>query len=75
MDVVKDIGSDDLDVVIDNPEGRELDELLKVLQTSERPFTIYFLGGGRSKPMVDFSLYAKGQIRKFYMNGPKIPFY
>ena len=71
VDVVKDIGSDDLDVVIDNQEGRGLEELLKGLQISERPFSIYFLGGGRSKPMIDFSLYAKGQIRKFYIHQRK----
>ena len=68
IDVVRDIGYDGLDVVIDNQEGTALDELLKVLQTSERTYSIYFLGGGKSKPMIDFSLFARGQIRKFYIH-------
>ena len=41
VDIVKDIGSDDLDVVIDNQEGSGLDQLLQVMQNSERPFSVF----------------------------------
>ena len=43
----------DLDVVIDDQAGKGFDQLLEFLKTIKRSFSVYFLGGDRSKIRLD----------------------
>ena len=57
----------DLDVVIDDQAGKGLDQLLEFLKTIKRPFSIYFLGGNRSKIRLELSDLLKSKSRKLYI--------
>ena len=57
VNITNEFCPDDLSVVIHNQSGQCVDELLEFLQTIERSPCIYFVGGNKSKPMIDMSLF------------------
>ena len=58
----------DLDEVIDDQAGKGLDQLLEFLKTIKRPFSMYFLGGDRSKIRLELSELLKSKTRKLYLH-------
>ena len=66
VNITNELCPDDLSVVIHNQSGQCVVELLEFLQTIERPPCIYFVGGNKSKPMIDMSLFPTN-IRKLYL--------
>ena len=66
VNITNELCPDDLSVVIHNQAGKCVDELLEFLQTIERSPCIYFVGGNKSKPMIDMSLFPTN-IRKLYL--------
>ena len=66
VNITNEFCPDDLSVVIHNQSGQCVDELLGFLQTIERSPCIYFVGGNKSKPMIDMFLFPTN-IRKLYL--------
>ena len=64
---LRSLTSDCLNVVIRNQSGRCVDELLTFLNTADKTYSIYFLGGGNSKPMLDITIFAKPNVRTVYV--------
>ena len=60
--VMKNIEPEILSIVIDNQVGKPLDELFHFLDTVERDFSIHYIGGDKSTPMIDFALFAKSKL-------------
>ena len=57
-----------IQLIIDNQEGQYVDGMLKLMERAERPFSIYFKGGEYSKPMVDFSMFARPNVHKVHIS-------
>ena len=56
--VMKNIEPEILSIVVDNQVGEPLDELFYFLNTVGREFSIHYIGGDKSTPMIDFALFA-----------------
>ena len=67
VDVVSMFEAGDLSVIIHNESGQWVDDVLEFLGTIDREFSIYFLGGNRSKPMIDLSTLLRPNIRRLYI--------
>ena len=67
VDVVSTFDAGDLSVIIHNESGQCVDDLLEFVDTIDREFSIYFLGGNRSKPMIDLSTLLRPNARRLYI--------
>ena len=66
-DVVSSFQAEDLSLIIHNESGQCVDDVLEFVDTIDREFSIYFLGGNRSKPMIDLSTLLRPNVRKLYI--------
>ena len=67
VDVVSTFEAGGLSVIIHNESGQSMDDLLEFVDTIDREFSIYFLGGNRSKPLVDWSTLLRPNVRRLYI--------
>ena len=70
-DILRNISSEYLNVIVDNQGGEPLDQLLNWLDTVERPFAMFFVAGNHSALMVDFTSFAKPSLKDLYINTKK----
>ena len=66
-DVVSMFEAGDLSLIIHNESGQCVDDVLEFVDTIDREFSIYFLGGNRSKPMIDLSTLLRPNVRRIYI--------
>ena len=57
-------GDPELRVVLQNQPTEFTEELLQFLQASDRRYSLHFLAHDLNKPMVEFSLFTQGNVRK-----------
>ena len=66
-DVVSMFEAEDLSLIIHNESGQCVDDVLEFVDTIDREFSIYFLGGNRSKPTIDLSTLLRPNARRLYI--------
>ena len=67
-DVLDNISTEYLNIIVDNQASEPLDQLLNWLAMVDRPFAMFFVAGNQSAPMVDFTLFANPNLKGLYMN-------
>ena len=67
VDVVSTFDAGDLSVIIHNESGQCVEDVLEFVDTIDREFSIYFLGGNRSKPMIDLFTLLRPNVRRLYI--------